>query len=240
SPPPAAAGTALSATRRLVVATGITNVWRTPAAQAAAETAGLSTRYPGRFVLGIGVGHSQATPEYRRPYAAMVEYLDALDAAAVPAGERVLAALGPRMLRLSTQRAAGAHPYLIPLEHTARARALLGPQALLAPEVNVVLDSDPDTARQAARKHLRYYLTLTNYTGNFRRFGFTDADLAGGGSDRLVDALYLWGGVDRIRARAGEFYRAGADHLAVQVVPTHADEPPAARYRALAAALVQA
>jgi probable F420-dependent oxidoreductase len=129
---------------------------------------------------------------------------------------------------------------MIPLEHTARARQLLGPQPLLAPEVNVVLDGDPHTARQAARNHIRRYLTLTNYTDNFKRFGFTDDDTAQGGSDRLIDALYLWGDPDRIRARAQEFYQAGADHLAVQVVPTIPAAEPTARYRGLAAVLIQA
>lgn len=240
SPPPAAAATALSATGRLVVATGITNIWHTSAADAAAQAAELSAGYPGRFLLGLGVGHGQAIAGYRQPYATMVEYLDALDRAdhPVPPSERVLAALGPRMLRLAAARAAGAHPYLIPLEHTERARQLLGPQPLLAPEINVVLDSDPDTARRAARQHIEYYLGLTNYTDNFKRFGFTDADLADGGSDRLIDALYLWGGPDRVRARAEEFYRAGADHLAVQVVPTPALRSPLDRYRALARVLL--
>jgi probable F420-dependent oxidoreductase len=242
SPPPAAAGPALSATDRLVVATGITNIWNTTPAEAATQAADLAANYPGRFILGLGAGHGQATPQYHRPYATMVEYLDALDAAPtpVPPGGRVLAALGPRMLRLAAQRSAGAHPYMIPLEHTARARQLLGPQPLLAPEVNVVLDGDPHTARQAARNHIRHYLTLTNYTDNFKRFGFTDDDTAQGGSDRLIDALYLWGDPDRIRARAQEFYQAGADHLAVQVVPTIPAAEPTARYRGLAAVLIQA
>jgi probable F420-dependent oxidoreductase len=237
SPPPAAAETTLSATERLIVATGITNIWRMPAAEVAGETADLATRYPDRFVLGLGVSHPQSIPQYNRPYAAMVAYLDALDAAPtpVPRDDRVLAALGPRMLRLAAQRGAGAHPYMIPVEHTARARDLLGPQPLLAPEVNVVLESDPDTARRAAREHIRYYLTLTNYTDNFKRFGFTDDDIARGGSDRLIDALYLWGDPDRIRARAEKFYQAGADHLAVQVVPAVTGPQSAAdRYRVLA------
>jgi probable F420-dependent oxidoreductase len=240
SPHPAAAGLALSATGRLVVATGITNIWKTPPAQAATQAAELAAAHPGRFLLGLGVGHGQAIPQYRRPYTTMVEYLQALDGAPAPVlpTDRVLAALGPRMLRLAARRSSGAHPYMIPLEHTAHARQALGADPVLAPEVNVVLDADPAAARQAARNHLKYYLALTNYTENFKRFGFTDDDLAQGGSDRLIDALYLWGDPDRIQARTEEFYRAGADHLAVQVVPTLAGEPAVDRYRSLAAILI--
>lgn len=240
SPEPAAARPLLAATGRLIVATGITNVWNTDPQDAAAQTAALAADHPGRFLLGLGVGHPQATARYKQPYTTMVEYLDSLDAAPapVPAEDRVLAALGPRMLRLAADRSAGAHPYMIPLEHTARARETLGPDALLAPEINVVLASDPDTARRAAREHLRYYLALTNYTENFKRFGFTDEDIADGGSDRLVDALYLWGDDGGVRARVEEFYRAGADHLAVQVVPTVPDQPAVERYRLLAAVLL--
>jgi probable F420-dependent oxidoreductase len=230
----------LSATERLVVATGILNIWQHDPADVAAATAATQRAHGGRFVLGLGVSHSLLVAQYHKPYGAMVAFLDALDAAPdpVPPQQRVLAALGPRMLRLAAERSAGAHPYMIPVEHTARARAILGPQPLLAPEVGVVVESDPSAARAAARGHLAPYLEMTNYTANFRRFGFGDDDLAAGGSDRLVDALYLWGDPDTIRARALEYYAAGADHVAVQVVRAVPDDAfPMAEYRILAGAL---
>ncbi|GAA2604153.1 LLM class F420-dependent oxidoreductase [Dactylosporangium fulvum] len=230
----------LAATERVVVATGILNIWQHKPSDVAAETAAVERDHPGRLLLGLGVSHSQLITQYHRPYAAMVDFLDGLDASPtpVPPSRRVLAALGPRMLRLAVERAAGAHPYMAPLEHTAAAREVLGAGPLLAPEINVVVETDPATARAAARAHLEPYLAMTNYTNNFRRFGFTDDDLAGGGSDRLVDALYLWGDPDRIRSRALAFHDAGADHLAVQVVrPQPTADLPMVQYRALASAL---
>jgi probable F420-dependent oxidoreductase len=241
SPDVPAARLLLDATSRMVVATGILSVWHHDAAGVAARTAALNADYGDRFVLGLGVSHGGSVAGYRKPYTKMVAYLDALDAAPspVPPAQRVLAALGPRMLRLAADRTAGAHPYLAPVEHTAAARETLGPGPLLAPEINVVVETDASRARRAARAHLAHYLELPNYTDNLRRYGFADADLGGGGSDRLVDRLYLWGDEDRIRARAAEYFAAGADHVAIQVVRSNPDtDPPMPEYRRLAATLI--
>ncbi len=208
----------LTATSTLAVGTSIQSIWQHEADATAAAYAGLEKTHPGRFLLGLGVSHAKLAAQYRRPYSALVTYLDALDAAGVPAGRRVLAALGPRTLELSRERAAGAIPYLVTAEHTAQAREILGAGPLLAPELKVVLETDPDRARALARAYLAMYLELPNYTNTFLRLGFTEADLAGGGSDRLVDAVFAWGDEDRIRERIRAFEAAGADHLALQVV----------------------
>jgi probable F420-dependent oxidoreductase len=225
----------VEATSRLVVATGIQSIWQYEAAETAAAFAELEKTHPGRFLLGLGVSHAKMTERYRRPYSAMADYLDALDAAGVPAGRRVLAALGPRMLELSRDRAAGSHPYLVTTEHTAEARGILGDGPLLAPEMKVVLDTDPDRARATARRSLAVYLGLPNYTKALGRFGFTEDDFADGGSDRLVDALYAWGDDDRIRERIEAYRTAGADHVAVQLVDDQPRESlPRAAWRRLA------
>jgi probable F420-dependent oxidoreductase len=208
----------VEATDRVTVATGIQSIWQYGAADSARGFAGLEAAHPGRFLLGLGVSHAQRTDQYRRPYSAMVEYLDALDAAGVPAGRRVLAALGPRMLELSRDRAAGSHPYLVTPEHTAQAREILGDGPLLAPELKVVLETDPGRARAIARDYLSLYLGLTNYTNSFLRLGFTEDDFTGGGSDRLIDAVFAWGDQDRVRAAIDALHQAGADHVALQVV----------------------
>ncbi|MER6126322.1 LLM class F420-dependent oxidoreductase [Streptomyces sp. NPDC001795] len=225
----------IEATSHLTVATGIQSIWEYEAAETAARFVELDQARPGRFLLGLGVSHAKLTDQYHRPYSAMVAYLDELDAAGVPAGRRVLAALGPKMLKLSRDRAAGSHPYLVTPEHTARAREILGDAPLLAPETKVVLDTDPDSARAKARGYLAFYLGLPNYTNSLRQFGFTDDDFADGGSDRLVDALFAWGDDDRIRERIEAFHTAGADHVALQVVH---DQPrdllPRAAWRRLA------
>jgi probable F420-dependent oxidoreductase len=208
----------IEATTRLTVATGIQSIWQYEAADTAVEYAALEAAHPGRFLLGLGVSHAKLADRYRRPYSAMVAYLDALDAAGVPEGRRVLAALGPKMLRLSRDRAAGSHPYLVTPEHTAEAREALGDGPLLAPELKVILETDPRRARATARAHLSFYLDLPNYTNTFLRLGFTESDLTSAGSDRLIDALYAWGDETRIRARVDEFHTAGADHVALQVI----------------------
>ncbi|GLW07207.1 LLM class F420-dependent oxidoreductase [Microtetraspora sp. NBRC 13810] len=220
SPPVGHAAPLLEATSRIKVATGILSIWEHEAAGVAARRAELERAHPGRFVLGLGVSHSHFTPQYERPYTAMLEYLSALDAAPepVPAGARVLAALGPRMLELSRDRAAGAHPYLVTAEHTAQARAILGDRAVLAPELKVVLGTDLDAARALARAYLSFYLAMPNYTGNLTRLGFGEDDYLDGGSDRLLDAVFAFGDADAVAARAAEFLAAGADHLAIQVV----------------------
>ncbi|MFC9928668.1 LLM class F420-dependent oxidoreductase [Streptomyces sp. NPDC127190] len=225
----------LEATSTLVVGTSIQSIWQYDAAAGAESFAELEAAHPGRFVLGLGVSHAKLADQYRRPYSAMTGYLDALDAAGVPAGRRVLAALGPKILELSRDRAAGAVPYLVTAEHTARAREILGADALLAPELKVVLEADPERARTLARSALAIYLSLPNYTNNFLRLGFTEEDLADGGSDRLVDAVFAWGDDSRVRERIDAFRQAGADHIALQVVTE--DGPlalPRAEWRRLA------
>ncbi|MHA5048133.1 LLM class F420-dependent oxidoreductase [Streptomyces sp. SD15] len=218
----------LDATSRLVVATGIQSIWQYEATDTAARIAELDAAHPGRFLLGLGVSHAKLTDQYRRPYSSMVDYLDALDAAGLPDRRRVLAALGPKMLKLSRDRAAGAHPYLVTPEHTALARETLGDAPLLAPETKVVLEADPDRARSTARGSIALYLGLPNYTSSLLELGFTEDDFADGGSDRLVDALVAWGDEDRIRARIDAFHQAGADHVALQVVD---DQPRDALHR---------
>ncbi len=239
SPGVARARPVLAATSRLTVATGILSIWDYEPATVAAEFAEVNEAHGGRFVLGLGVSHSAATPRYRRPYSAMADYLDALDAAdtPVPPGRRVLAALGPRMLKLSADRAGGAHPYLVTPEHTAQARSALGAGAVLAPELKVVLDEDLPRARATARAYASFYLALPNYTDNLRRLGFEDADFRDGGSDRLLDAVFALGGANAVHARAQEYLDAGADHLALQVVTGDTlHDIPLPAYRALAAA----
>ncbi|MFD3512592.1 LLM class F420-dependent oxidoreductase [Streptomyces sp. NPDC058657] len=232
----------LQATRRITVATGILSLWEHTAQEVAAQAARFEEQYPGRFVLGLGVSHGALAPQYARPYSSMVDYLDALDAAPVPlpAGRRVLAALGPKMLKLAADRASGAHPYLVTPEHTAQARETLGPDAFLAPELTVVLHPDLDRARTVARTMLGFYLTLPNYTNNLLRLGFTEADFEGNGSDRLLDALFALGNADRVRAKAEEYFAAGADHLALQALPTDEGQSPLPRaeWRELAKALL--
>lgn len=226
----------VQATSSITVATGILSIWDHEAADVADRQAALRAAHPGRFLLGLGASHAKlAGSAYHRPYSTMVGYLDALDAAGAPAEERVLAALGPKMLRLARDRAAGAHPYLVTAGHTERARAALGDDALLAPELKVVLEADPGRARAIARDYLAFYMELPNYTDNFLRLGFTEDDIRDGGSDRLIDAVVAWGDEDAVRGRIDEFLAAGADHLALQVV-TASDAPglPREEWRRLA------
>jgi probable F420-dependent oxidoreductase len=226
----------LDATATLTLATGIVNIWASDPHEVARAFARVAARHPGRFVLGVGVGHREATVAYRSPYEALSSYVDALRADGVPAESLVLAALGPRVLRLAADRTAGAHPYLVTPEHTKRARELLGERPLLAPEQKVVLDADVDRARALARGALAHYLRLSNYTSNLRRLGFTDADLADGGSDALVDALVAHGTADDVAARLRAHLDAGADHVAVNLVP-HEGEDPVAAFGVLAGSL---
>lgn len=217
----------LEATTTLQVATGIVNIWKAAAKPVAESFHRIDKAYPGRFLLGIGVGHPEAITQYRKPYNALVEYLDELDEYGVPAHRRVVAALGPRVLKLSAQRAAGAHPYLTTPEHTAQARELIGPEAFLAPEHKVVLTTDADKARTVGRKALDVYLNLANYVNSWKRLGFTDADVARPGSDRLVDAVVAYGTTDAIAARLTEHLDAGADHVPVQVLTRSENVVPA-------------
>ena len=209
----------LAATERIAVATGIVNMWSTPAEEVAASYHRLEAAYPGRFLLGVGIGHPEAVREYRSPYATMVDYLDRLDAANVPAAGRALAALGPKVLRLSAERTAGAHPYLTTPEHTREARGIVGAGVLLAPEQKVVLDTDPERARAVGRPVVaKPYLGLVNYTSNLKRLGWTDEDLADGGSDRLIDALVVHGDAASVAAGLTAHLDAGADHVCAQVL----------------------
>lgn len=208
----------LQATTTLCVATGIVNIWSAPAQRVAESFHRIEAAYPGRFLLGIGVGHAEMISEYRKPYNALVEYLDRLDDFGVPANRRVVAALGPRVLGLSARRSAGAHPYLTTPEHTARARELIGPSAFLAPEHKVVLTTDSARARTVGRQALDMYFNLANYRNNWKRLGFTDDEVSRPGSDRLVDAVVAYGTPDAIAARLNEHLLAGADHVPIQVL----------------------
>jgi probable F420-dependent oxidoreductase len=208
----------LAATENLQLATGIVNIWTAAAGPVAESFHRIDKAYPGRFLLGIGVGHPEAHTEYKKPYDALTEYLDELDGYGVPKDRRVVAALGPQVLKLSARRSAGAHPYLTTPEHTEEARKLIGDAAFLAPEHKVVLTADAEQARAVGRKALEIYLNLANYTNNWKRLGFTEEDIAKPGSDALVDAVVAYGTVDAIAARLSEHLAAGADHVAVQVL----------------------
>jgi probable F420-dependent oxidoreductase len=209
---------ALAKTTSLQLATGIVNIWSAPAPTVAESFQRIESAHPGRFLLGIGAGHREHTQEYTQPYDALVTYLDELDAAMVPTSRRVLAALGPRVLRLSAERSAGAHPYLTTPEHTAKARELVGSSVFLAPEHKVVLTTDRDEARAIGRRYLELYLGLSNYVNNWLRLGFTEGDVRKPGSDKLVDAVVAYGTPDAIAQRLNEHLEAGADHVAIQVL----------------------
>ncbi|MEU7526185.1 LLM class F420-dependent oxidoreductase [Saccharothrix sp. NPDC042600] len=224
-------GELLQATERLVVATGILNVWTTPAAVVNGGYRDLA--WTDRFLVGVGAGHRELAGEvYHSPYQKLVRYLDELD---VPRDRLALAALGPRVLRLAAARTTVAHPYLVTPEYTARAREVIGAGTVLAPEQHVVLEEDPAKAREEGRRNLALYLQLENYTNNWLRNGFTEDDFRDGGSDRLVDALVAWGPTDRVAARLRAHLDAGADHVSVQLLGANQDTSPA--FRDLAAAL---
>ena len=215
---------ALAQTTTLQLATGIVNIWSAPAAAVAKSFERIENAHPGRFLLGVGVGHPEHTQEYVKPYDALVGYLDELDEAVVPTSRRVIAALGPRVLRLAAQRSAGAHPYLTTPEHTAKARELLGNSVFLAPEHKVVLTTDADEARRIGRQTVDHYLGLSNYVNNWLRLGFTDADVRKPGSDRLIDAVVAHGTPEAVAQRLGEHLDAGADHVTIQVLGGYDEE----------------
>jgi probable F420-dependent oxidoreductase len=219
----------LDATGSLVVATGIVNIWKSDAAELAASYHRIGARHPGRLLLGIGTGHREATPERVRPLDAMARFLDVLDEHGVPKEDRVLSALGPRMLAMAAERSAGTHPYLTVPAQSREAREALGPDALIAPEQTVVLDTDPGSARGTARAFLANYLRMVNYTGNMRRAGFTEEDIAEGGSDRLVDEIVVHGTAEVLAAAVRAHLEAGADHVCVQVLPAAQSPEPALR-----------
>jgi probable F420-dependent oxidoreductase len=214
----------LAATDHLVVATGIVNMWSSPAAAVATSYRRIAERYPDRFLLGVGIGHPEAIGQYRKPYATILEYLDELDAGGVPVEGRALAALGPKVLAVSRDRTAGAHPYLTTPRHTREAREILGSGPLLAPEQKVVLDDDVERARGIGREKVRNpYLKLANYRNNLLRTGFTEEDLDTA-SDALVDALAIHGDPDTVAAGLTAHLDAGADHVCAQVLVSDRSE----------------
>ena len=229
----------LDASSTMTIATGILNVWMHTASETAAWWRGLPEDRRARVLVGLGISHAPIVGDrFGRPLETFGAYLDELDEDGMPVEARCLAALGPRMLELSRDRSAGAHPYLVTPEHTASARETLGPDALLAVEQGVVLGTDPDIARIVARSALAGYLGLPNYVNNFRRMGFTEDDFANGGSDRLIDEIIAWGDTDTVAARIQQHRDAGADHVCVQVHTAPGSPMPRALWRDLAAAVV--
>lgn len=239
----------LAGTRGLVIATGIANVWARDAMTMANAQRTLCEAYPERFLLGMGVSHEPMVSTirghtYRKPLTYMREYLDAMDkaifAGVPPPTEprRVLAALHPKMLDLARERSWGSHPYFVTPEHTARARAALGPDRVLAPEQAVLLETDPARARAIARSHMSIYLGLPNYRRNLLTLGFDESDLDGGGSDRLVDAIVAWGDADVVRDRVRAHQEAGADHVCLQALAPTLSEVPREQWRSLARELL--
>jgi probable F420-dependent oxidoreductase len=210
----------LEATSTLVAATGILNVWINDPGETAAADAALRADFPGRFMLGIGIGHREVTRDYRRPLSAMRAFLDGLDASPTPppVDGRCLAALGPRMLDLAGERTAGAHTYFVPVEHTRCARERLGPGKLVAPEVACVVETDRVRSMTIAREYAKLYLGLRNYTHNLLEFGFTEGDFADGGSDRLIDSVIPQGSAEEIAEVVRAHLDAGADHVCLQAL----------------------
>ena len=242
------AGLLLAGTNGIVIATGIANIYgRDPVTMSAAQKT-LAEAYPNRFLLGLGVSHIPLVEklrghQYDKPVPTMRAYLDAMDQApyqAVPPASRpprVLAALGPMMLKLSAERAEGAHPYNTTPQHTAQARELLGPGPLLCPEQAVVLEKDPAKARAIARKFLAIYLGLPNYTNNWLRLGFQESDFSNGGSEKLIDAVIAWGELKTVVDRIREHHSAGADHVCIQVLTADPKTFPINEHRELASAV---
>jgi len=236
----------LAASSRIVVAPGIANIFARDAFAMANGARTLAEAFPGRFILGLGVSHAPAVGarggRYRRPVETMAAYLEAMAAAPITLAGAVtppllLAALGPRMLGLAATRAAGAHPYFVPIEHTPIARAALGPEPCLAVEIACVLETDPVVARKVARTYTKRYLALANYRNSLLRLGWLEAELANEGSDRLVDALVVWGEPARIAEHVAAHHAAGADHVCVQVLSAAWPAPPVDELRLLAHAL---
>ena len=236
----------LGATSKVTIATGILNVWMHTPEETAAQHASLTEKFGRRFLCGVGISHQpfidrvKSPGAYAKPVATMASYLDGLDAAEVPLAreDRVIAALGPKMLELARERAAGTHPYLVTPELTANAREGIGPDGLVASEQAVVLETDPAKARAIGRTHLAGYLRLPNYANNWKRQGFTDDDTANGGSDRLVDALVAWGDEPAIATRVQQQRDAGADHVCLQILTEDPRGLPAEESRRLAEALI--
>ncbi len=239
----------LSATERIVLGTGIASIWARDPMNANSALHTITEAFPERFVMGLGVSHQVMVEgirghQYTKPYTHMKAFLDTMDAGMYTAHppstptHRVLAALGPKMLALAAERTDGAHPYFVPVEHTAFAREQMGPDAKLYPEQAVVLETDPAKAREIARGHMAIYLGLPNYTNNLKRFGVTDDDLADGGSDALVDRIVAWGDEAAIAERVAAHHAAGADHVCIQVLPAEPTKAPLEEWRRLAPALL--
>lgn len=238
----------LGCTKHVVIATGIANIFARDAMTTAAAHNTLTEIYPERFLLGLGVSHAHLVQglrghDYSQPLKRMTEYLDGMEKAKYISPrpstrpQIALAALGPKMLELAASRTRGAHPYFVPVAHTATARKVMGSGPLLAPEQAFVLERDADKARAVARKHMETYLKAPNYINNLKRLGYTDADLAGGGSDRLVDDLVAWGSVEQVMARVEAHHAAGADHVCLQALTLDPTELPLWQYREIAVAL---
>jgi probable F420-dependent oxidoreductase len=242
------AGLLLASTDRLIIASGIANMWARDATAMANGQRTLSEAYPGRFLLGIGVSHAPVVKmrgaSYDKPVESLERYLEAMDKApftgAAPSETpgRLLAALGPRMLRLAGERSLGAHPYFVPVTHTTIAREELGRGPLLAVEQAVVFSKDPTVARTTARKHMKRYLALDNYANNLKRLGWSDSDLANDGSDALVDAIVAWGDGATIRVRVETHLANGADHVCIQALRSDLAAHPLTEWRALAPVLL--
>jgi probable F420-dependent oxidoreductase len=240
----------LAGTQRLVIATGIANVWARDAMAMASAQKTLAEAYPDRFLLGMGVSHAPLVAgmrghDYDKPLTYLRGYLDKMDSAPFIAAQpaeappRVLASLHPKSLELARERAWGSHPYFVPPEHTAKARKILGPGKLLAPEQMVCFAKDPSEARAVARQAMQAYLGLPNYVRNLKALGWSDDDVANGGSDELVDAIVAWGGIDAVVARVKAHHDAGADHVCLQVLRANPVELPREEWREIAAAFLR-
>ena len=231
----------LGATRRMVIATGILNLWKHDPADVAAWWQGLPDAHKGRVMLGIGVSHGPIIGDaWRKPLGATRDFVTRAAGAGLPGNAMCLAALGPKMLELAAEKTAGAHPYLVDPEHTAMARKIMGPGRLLAPEQGVILQDDPAKAREAGMAALTHYRNLPNYRNNWLRLGYREEEVETV-ADRLFDGLFAWGGMDRIVARVKAHHDAGADHVCLQVISgAMGGEMDTVRqsYRELAAALV--
>jgi len=230
----------LSETRTVLFASGILNIWRHEPEDVAAWWRGQSAERQGRVLIGVGISHAPLIGDsYGKPLETMRNYLTRLGAAGLPRERLCVAALGPKMLELCAELSAGAHPYLVPPEHTAIARKTMGADPLLAPEQGVILETDPAKAREIGRQGVALYTKLPNYVNSWRRLGFTDDDIANM-SDRFIDSIFAWGDPAAIRRRVDAHLDAGADHVCLQVItgPPGGSSAPLDAWRALAPAML--